>query len=763
MSAAPPTMPSGRTPNGGPANGAPPRIIRRAPEADPLRRPKKKITKPQAAPIRPGQPAPGAGAKANGKSSTAANVLGKSIPVASKPSIANPSRPSNPSNPAVDSKGFSGPVPTGSYQDYDLVMSKRALSEGLRYHIARFASKKLIDPTNGEEFTRPVRLQRRDPRAPPAGGGGVKADDEKADSKEELLDEKERERLEVIRMEKEAQRQADLEQIAPRANQPAAAATKRSTAFNNKKTTQVYDHDQTPEARKRSQVRYEEALPWHLEDFDNKNTWVGAYESALSDMYVSLVGTPDAFHMVPMERWYKFTPKSHFKTLTIEEAESKMSKAVKEPRWIMDQQNALQQKKQQEAENRAGGRKLFLGKWDTVRGGGKSAMKVDPEADDLDFMEEPQDDEGPQIMEGEDEENKYAEERIKRDQLQANVFDLKDEKEYELADQEEKKQADLAKKLGKGVKKALIDREKNYIYDSDSDANPYSDESDTEKTDDEKRKEEERKKAEEKPDKSKVKENGKIPSGASSKGTNTPSGRPKHTDPLKKAGPNLKRAGSPDLSEASGAESSRKKQKKNKQFSSSQPTATSTPIAGSRPNSPPPSSAPDGRPHQRKSSVIKLSVEPSKLNDISSAAPRPEKRSKGRMGAGSGSEGEAPGGEEGKQRTKIKLRLNGSPPGGSPTGSRAGSPNPPPTAHGGSGSRAGSPIGVGSPPPNMTPVTEAEVMAAIGADGKSIQELLVALGKHRVNALPSGDFTAMVKRLATLGSDKKLRLKAASS
>jgi hypothetical protein len=51
-------------------------------------------------------------------------------------------------------------------------------------------------------------------------------------------------------------------------------------------------------------------------------------------------------------------------------------------------------------------------------------------------------------------------------------------------------------------------------------------------SDEEKQKEIDKRKDEEA--KNKAKAESKFPSGASSKGTNTPSGRPKHTDPLKK-------------------------------------------------------------------------------------------------------------------------------------------------------------------------------------------------------------------------------------
>ena len=182
----------------------------------------------------------------------------------------------------------------------------------------------------------------------------------------------------------------------------------------------------------------------------------------------------------------------------------------------------------------------------------------------------------------------------------------------------------------------------------------------------------------------KAKADSKLPSGASSKGTNTPSGRPKHTDPLRKA-KNLKRSGSPNLSESSGNESSRKKHKQ-KHHPSSQPTGTTTPRPGSRPMSPAPSSTAQPAPSQnsRKSSIIKLNLNPSKLSEIQSAPPNPSPVYGGAM-----SDGEATGGEmsDGGKKRRIKLHLSTS-----PTGSRAGSPVPGRAGStGAGGSRAGSP------------------------------------------------------------------------
>jgi len=208
--------------------------------------------------------------------------------------------------------------------------------------------------------------------------------------------------------------------------------------------------------------------------------------------------------------------------------------------------------------------------------------------------------------------------------------------------------------------------------------------SEDDSADEDKQKEADRKKEEEA--KAKAKAESKLPSGASSKGTNTPSGRPKHTDPLKKPKTNLKRSGSPNLSESSGNESSRKKLKK-KHHASPGHSGTSTPVPGSRPMSPAPSGSQPAGSQVRKSSVIKLNVNPSKLSEIQNAPPNPSP-----VYGGSMSDGEATGGEmsDGGKKKKIKLRI------GSPSGSRAGSPAPGRAGSiGVGGSRAGSPAAQG--------------------------------------------------------------------
>lgn len=333
--------------------------------------------------------------------------------------------------------------------------------EGLRHHVARFASRKPVDPRNTEDFTRPVRLHRRDPRIP------VKEDM----TENGAIDDKEKEMQDAIKAEKKRERELNLAQIAPSAN-----ATGQRKNHYGKKTHQVYRNDQTDEQKAASRLRYEEAMPWHLEDFDNKSTWVGTYEAALSDTYVAFVlGNDGKFRMIPMEKWYKFSSKQQFKILSIDEAEKAMDRKVTQPRWFMETQKATRSQEMEAAAEKAS-KGLFLGKFEEPRrqATARSRPKAEPDADDLDFEEDRFADDEENLF-GFEEDSKEVEDRLKRDQLKANFFDNKDEKEADEEEEARKKERELEKAFGKSYKKSLMKQEKNYIYDSDSD-NPYSEE-----------------------------------------------------------------------------------------------------------------------------------------------------------------------------------------------------------------------------------------------------------------------------------------------
>ena len=455
--------PSGQSNSGTPvANGEKPKFIRKPKPADPLRQHKSR-------------PLKGAlSSRQLPKPSSAAPRPNGLKPTGSSPSLyaSGPGRVgANGINPPKVSSGFSS-TPEGAFQDFPLYTTKKALREGLRYHVSRFASRKHVDPTDQDEFPRPVSLHRRDPRQPPPGKA-VKDEDPATGLP---LDSKEQEKLELARLEKEAQRAADLAQIAPTGNNASALAAKKSAAFRNEKTTQVHRLDKTEEQKKESDLRYEEALPWHLEDAENKHTWVGNYEAALSDTNVILVIDGNSFKMIPLEKWYKFAPKNQFKTLTIEEAEAQLSKKSKASRWVMHTQERQKgEREQQEMRQAMSGLYKVKGESITFKRSAKAEVQ---DADDIDFEGDlfEDDDEQPTVEPDRDEETKETADKIKREQLGANLFGEADEYEVDKEQEKEEKDAEVKKKLGKRTKKALQKREKNFLYESDS-SNPYGSDS----------------------------------------------------------------------------------------------------------------------------------------------------------------------------------------------------------------------------------------------------------------------------------------------
>ncbi|KAH8689796.1 hypothetical protein BGW36DRAFT_350692 [Talaromyces proteolyticus] len=679
--------------------GAPVMKIRRPRAADPLVRPKKR-------------PPPGKNARpaANGTQASRPGLV--ATQTNTKPISEPPFSRPQPSKFQEDLtvNGFSGTPLSTTFRDYPLVTTKRALREGLKFHVAKFLSKRSIDPRDEQQFTRPVRLQRRDPRFKPPEPDALKSEDGKATLEAaNSLGDAEREDFEARKAAREKEREENLAQIAPSAANP----QKRSNPTK-QKTQQVMKADMTAEEIAKARIKYEEALPWHLEDFDNKNTWVGSYEAALSETYAMFVLEPTGkMRMVPIDKWYRFNAKNAFKALTIEEAEKFMSKKIKDPRWFMEkQQEAVQQK---ELEAFAKQRKVYRG---------KDVAKAGLDGDDMDFEEDRfADDEEVDVgLFEEDEDTKASEKRIKQDQLKANIFNLKEEKDYDEEESRERKEKEARKTIGKKVRKALQRREKNFDYSSGSDVNPYSDEESSEEdSESERQKEAEKKIEEEKAAKEKEKE-----SGASTKGTSTPSGRPKHTDPLKKVtGIGRKRVGSPNLSDASGTDTSRKKPK----HAPSQPGAL---------NSPSPSS------------VLAATKKRSRIG-----------------GPGSGSDIEAGAGSGGdmsdtSKAKKLKINLPiGSSRGGTPHGSRSGSPAP---------LRAGTPEGVAGvkgPTRTSTPrpvaasqqsfPTPAEIHAAIPASGILSRDLLKIfhprIGESKEN---HRRFIAIVKDVGVYGKEDRL-------
>ena len=322
----------------------------------------------------------------------------------------------------------------------------------------QFSLDKPVDIRNEADFTRPVRLHRRDPRAQPPGP--VKEENE--DMKDGLI-KAEREELNARKEARQKEREANLAQVAP--------SGERGRRLDNfkKKTAQVWRNDYTTEERRRIQNSYEEKLPWHLEDFDNKHGFIGSHLVGSSYTNAAFIfepandGTEGRFRLVPVEKAYSFRPKPKIQAMTIEEAEAAMKKTGVKPEWLKAQERSRHQAAAIEREVQR------------VKGlyGGVQSIRVSGgvnEEGDLDFDDDFADDEDGELLAEKDEDARAAEKRIVLEQRQANFLDFKEELDVDEAEEKEKREEEAKKILGKKIKKALERREKNYDHGSDSEA-----------------------------------------------------------------------------------------------------------------------------------------------------------------------------------------------------------------------------------------------------------------------------------------------------
>jgi transcription initiation factor TFIIF subunit alpha len=356
-----------------------------------------------------------------------------------------------------------------TYNEFPLVTTKKALLEGLRFHAMKFISDSEVNPYDRSQFERPVKLHRRFPRDTP--NQPVVPNPE---------DDKEREKEVIRKAEKAAEREATQAQIAP--TDKAAAAKKRQPF--KKKTEDVYFPTDTPEAQKRARLRYEEGRPWHLEDFENKNIWIGTYEEPLSESNAMFVlDNNGCFRMVPLEKWYRFNPTGRFKPLSLDEAEAHMAKKIKDPRWFGDNDKSGEARRA-ELERQAQmtrGRVGMRGENRVKDEDDDERIDVADDADELDFEAEDEfqdDDEGKLFGEADDEETKEAISKVKKERHEANIFagDVKEDLDWDAEEEREKLQKREQKKKAKKLRKKLIKIEKNYEYDTDESDNPYSEE-----------------------------------------------------------------------------------------------------------------------------------------------------------------------------------------------------------------------------------------------------------------------------------------------
>ncbi|SMQ47694.1 unnamed protein product [Zymoseptoria tritici ST99CH_3D7] len=447
----------------------------------------------------------------------------------------------------------------GTYDEYEITIQRSSLDKGIRYHALKLHSRTdaagkpfPVSPYDESQFVRPMRLHRRYAR-----DKMEVADLSDANSG---ADDKEREQMTARRAERQAEREENQKLIAPTGGEASKPVKKKAQ----KKVEEGRDNTD-PVRMKRQQLRYEEARPWHLEDFEGKNVWVGSYEQALSENSIMLVLAEGGFQMVPVEKWYKFIQTNKVNAMDSEEVEKHMAKKFNMPRWALGTQlaNEVARKearsqmiqahraKSREADDDVPKREMDDGDF-----------QADKDMLDLDVQDEFQDDDEGMLFQGEDgEDGDDIAKRIYLEMRDAGLGGTGVKKE-DVDPVEEERRREMAERdemvKHKRLRKQLRKKEHQNQYDSDdSNADPYASSSESVDSDEEREKAEEDAKREEEAKKAAALLAGEK-SGASSRGTNTPSGRPEKRDISRLSS---KRPGSSDASDLSGNESSRKRAK----------------------------------------------------------------------------------------------------------------------------------------------------------------------------------------------------------
>lgn len=367
-------------------------------------------------------------------------------------------------SPQADSASPAPPKPSSRAGEWNVIPLKACNKENLvdtRHHIIKFHTKQDVDIL--KTFHQPVRMHRKDPQ-------NIQFQltrQQMNQKKRELLEQGETgNNLSGVDGEQENLNDpVDMTQVAP----DGGARRHRRNLFK-RKTKQVKVMDE-----KKRQLRYEEYYPWVVEDYTGDNVYVGSYEAGSSDStHVLFVFDKNCFRMVPAKKVYKFTPRNKYATLTLEEAEARMERNLSAPRWLMkhmDDGNGTDVRFRRGGTFTPGATRPLLagrpGRMKTVQGG---TNDKDSDHDELDFDEEFADDEEAPIMDGDEEENKLLEKKVKKEMLKAAHFDGQldvDNDSDDFNDLFEVEKSRKVDKEGKKLKKVL-NRTEGGIYESDN-------------------------------------------------------------------------------------------------------------------------------------------------------------------------------------------------------------------------------------------------------------------------------------------------------
>lgn len=336
--------------------------------------------------------------------------------------------------------------------------------------------KELEEKRKEDEKKNAQKIQRRQEYIRKKGIKESEMTDEQIDEKielESMSEEERKKKLEQKKKEEEAEKLEKEKEERLKHIAPDGGARKRKQVIK-RKTRQIRAYDED-----KRRLRYEEFYPWVLEDYDAKQAWVGNYEAGVTDNFCLLVldNANKCFKLVPLDKYYRFTPRNKYATLTLEEAEAKMNKGSNGQRWLMRKM----------ADEAASGQRVDL-RYRKLQTTSKQEKEEDPtvkksEDEDMDFDDEFQDDEEAPIIQGNEAENRLVEGKMKKNMLRANnLIEHDEDSDSDLDDLFEVRKVD---KEGKKLRKALAQNAMNEVYDTDDeeDNNPYLSESEIEEDD----------------------------------------------------------------------------------------------------------------------------------------------------------------------------------------------------------------------------------------------------------------------------------------
>ncbi|OMJ25357.1 Transcription initiation factor IIF subunit alpha [Smittium culicis] len=255
-----------------------------------------------------------------------------------------------------------------------------------------------------------------------------------------------------------------------------------------KRTKQVFFADE-----KQRKLNIEESRPWILEDFDGAQNWTGTLEGGQKSNYVLFVLMDDGFKVVPVDKWYKFSSKIKYSTLTLDEAEIELKKSQKtevHDRWLMKKRaKQLDAAKNGEEE----GKTTAINSIASIMSKTEAdEVKVKPKL--VEYGDEIEEDEDGEAVVGKKKRNHrgdadevdFEDDFADDEEMAEDLFDgVEEEADKEApgkktnalggSDEEEEEDEEESKLgyAGKEMKDLMKKIEKNKAYESDNEDNPY--------------------------------------------------------------------------------------------------------------------------------------------------------------------------------------------------------------------------------------------------------------------------------------------------